>query len=188
MWLTGIGGVVNLCLSAVLVFGFFGTPQMGIMGAAVGTIASTAISAGLGLYMLKQSPIRPQKPKRKAFNDIMKVAWPALGEKLLFHIGFLIFTAYVGRLGELAMTAHQALMAIESLGFIAANGFGIAAAAIAAQKLGANDPQAAEDGVQIAAKLGLQHYAPLDCSFISVQKHSLVCSHRAKRSSTWGHV
>ena len=154
MWLTGISGVANLSISWVLVFGSFGAPQMGIMGAAIGTIAASGISSGLGLLLLRRSFIRPRLPSKKALNSILKVAWPALGEKLLFHIGFLVFTAYVGRLGEQAMTAHQALMAIESLGYIAANGFGIAAAAIAAQKLGAAKPDSAQKGVEIAAKLG----------------------------------
>jgi putative MATE family efflux protein len=167
MWLTGIGGGVNLIVSWVLVFGSCGAPQLGILGAAVGTISSSILSALLGLYMLSKSPIRPRLPRWSALRSIMRVAWPALGEKILFHTGFLIFTAYVGRLGETAMTAHQGLMAIESLGFIAASGFGIAAAAIVAQKLGARDPQAAEIGVQIAIKLGLITLCTIGLFFLS---------------------
>ncbi|MDP6933785.1 MAG: MATE family efflux transporter, partial [Myxococcota bacterium] len=50
------------------------------------------------------------------------------------------YISFVGRLGDVAMAAHQSLIAIESLGFIAANGFGVAAGALVAQKLGAGSP------------------------------------------------
>ena len=155
MWLTGIGGVVNLSVSWILVFGTLGVPSLGIMGAAIGTIISSVVSASIGVWVLIKSPMCPRLPRWSALSSIMKVAWPALGEKVLYHTGFLVFTAYVGHLGEAAMTAHQGLMAIESLGFIAASGFGVATAAVVAQKLGAERPRDAERGVDIAVRLGL---------------------------------
>jgi len=54
----------------------------------------------------------------------------------------------------LEMTTHQALIAIESFGFIGAYAFGVAASTMTAQKLGAKDPQQAEDAVRFSAKLG----------------------------------
>jgi multidrug resistance protein, MATE family len=156
MWLTGAAGFLNLGLSWVLVFGGFGLPAMGILGAALGTVAASFWNAfgGLLLMYLKKAAIRPAVPRIASLSAIMKVAWPAFGEKFLFHFGFLVFAGYVGRLGEEAMTAHQALMAIESLGFIAASAFGIAAGALVAQKLGAKRPEEARMSGYISARLG----------------------------------
>ena len=67
---------------------------------------------------------------------VLKVSLPTLGERLIFH-RFLIFVGFVGRLGTVAMAAHQACMAIESLGFIASYAMGSACGTIVAQKLGA---------------------------------------------------
>jgi Na+-driven multidrug efflux pump len=58
---------------------------------------------------------------------------------LIFHTGFLVFAGLVGRLGDVAMTANQGLIAIESLGFMISYGFGIAGGALTAQKLGAGE-------------------------------------------------
>jgi putative MATE family efflux protein len=156
MWITGIGGLVNLVLSWVLIFGHFGLPELGILGAAIGTVVSSVSTAllGLGCMFIPKSVLRPTLPKWESLSMIMRVAWPAFGEKLLFHIGFLIFAGYVGHLGEEAMTAHQALMAIESLGYIVASAFGIAAGALVAQKLGAEKPQEAHKVGILSAKLG----------------------------------
>jgi Na+-driven multidrug efflux pump len=52
------------------------------------------------------------------------------------------------------MTAHQALMAIESLGFIAASAFGVASATLVAQKLGAKEPEQAAHSGHISAFIG----------------------------------
>ena len=157
MWLTGAAGLLNLGLSWTLVFGLFGLPAMGILGAAAGTVAAAGCNSigGLVLMYAKKAPIRPTAPHKDALAAIMKVSWPAFGEKLLFHLGFLIFTSFVGHLGTDAMTAHQALMAIESLGFIAASAFGIAAGALVAQKLGAEKPDEARMAGNISARLGV---------------------------------
>ena len=58
-----------------------------------------------------------------------------------------------GHLGDEAMTANQACLA-ESLGFIGASGFGIAAGALVAQKLGAGQPQEAQTVGWISMGLG----------------------------------
>ena len=95
------------------------------------------------------------KPSWHACLRIYRITVPAFGEKLLFHTGYLIFVGMIGHLGDVAMVAHQALIAIESLGFIGSSAFGIAASALVAQKLGAERPDHAEDGAHLAAKLAI---------------------------------
>ena len=52
------------------------------------------------------------------------------------------------------MTTNQILIAIESLGFIGADAFGIAASALVARKLGAGEVEAAQRAGWLAAGLG----------------------------------
>ena len=156
MWLTFFAGGLNLFVSWVLVFGKFGFPDLGILGASIGTVCANVSNAVLGVYFIHRhhQTIRIVAPSREAFRSIMKIAWPAFGEKVLFHTGFLVFAGYIGRLGDLEMATHQAMMAIESLGFIGAHAFGIAAGALVAQKLGAKNPLEAQQVVMYSAKLG----------------------------------
>ena len=119
---------------------------MGIKGAAIGTVASFAINA-IALYsvlMTRRDGYRMGYPSIRTIGRIFRVAGPAFAEKAVFHTGYLIFAIFIGHLGSEAMTAHQALMAIESLGFIGAGAFGVAAGALVAQKLGADRPD--DDG------------------------------------------
>ena len=44
MWAVALAGVVNLGVSWVLIFGHLGAPELGIYGAAIGTVASYAVS------------------------------------------------------------------------------------------------------------------------------------------------
>ena len=157
MWLTLFSGIMNLLISWILVFGWGPFPELGILGAAIGTVCATASNALLAMTFLifRSHRLRIGKPRPPHFIAIMNIAWPAFGEKVLFHTGFLIFASYIGRLGDTEMTTHQALMAIESLGFIGANAFGIASGTLAAQYLGEKKPQKAEEAVRFSAKIGI---------------------------------
>lgn len=136
-----IGGVANVGLSVVLVFGGLGFPAMGVRGAAAGAAATMAIEGLVlaGILLSRRSPL----PLRAAaggalpaFGRVWRIAIPALGEKLVYHGGYLAFVAIIGLLGAAAMAANQGLISIEAVSFLSADGFGVAAAAIVAQKLG----------------------------------------------------
>lgn len=146
MWVSFASGFVNLTLSWLLVFGLFGLPEMGITGAAIGTISASIINC-LVLGLLIQRPhrtVRIAKPDWSLLAPVFNVAFPAFSERVILHSGFLVFSGFVGRLGTMAMAAHQACLAIESLGFIASYALGNASGTIVAQKLGANKPDEAE--------------------------------------------
>ena len=87
-------------------------------------------------------------------RSVLLVSVPAFAERIIFHTAFVIFAGFVGHLGDQAMTANQACLAVESLGFIAASGFGIASGALVAQKLGAGRPKEAQSVGWISMGLG----------------------------------
>jgi len=148
MWISGVAGAANVFLTWILVYGNLGFPELGVEGAAIGTSAAFGVQSLLSLWVLS----RPgksltlnlaERPSSEALRPVLTLSLPALGERLLYHSGFLVFIAMIGMLGDIAMTTNQSLMAIESVGFIAANGFGIAGGALVALKLGAKKNQEA---------------------------------------------
>ncbi len=161
-----VTGAINLGVSWGLMFGMpmVGVDGLGMTGAALGTAACfvmlwvltmAALMApggvlGPGLDWVKAG----WHEGRTSLRRIARVSLPALGEKTLFHGGFMVFAGMVGHLGETAMVANQSLLAIESLGFIGAGGFGIAAGSLVAQKLGAARSADARTAGWLAAGLG----------------------------------
>ena len=159
MWLSAMQGVLNLVLSVILLWGLGPFPEMGIVGAGVGTLASLCLGGVAVLFILVRRTghvrLRPWfRPQWSSLMPVLRISGPAFGEKIAFHTAFVVFAGYVGHLGSQAMTANQALIAIESLGFMVAHGFSVAAAALVAQKMGAGNIDQAEECGWISAGLG----------------------------------
>ncbi len=160
MKISVVVGLLNLALSWVLIYGHWGAPELGIAGAGVGTFAALSGTGALVLVALRRraEPLSLRRwtaPTLEALAPVLRVAGPTFGEKLVFHGGFLVFAAYIGRLGDVAMAANQVLIAIESMGFIVAAGFGIASGALVAQKLGVGRPDEAAACGWLSAALGV---------------------------------
>ena len=47
----GVGGIMNIILDYILIFGHFGAPEMGIAGAAVATVTSQSAAAVIALFL-----------------------------------------------------------------------------------------------------------------------------------------
>ncbi len=164
LFVGAIANVVHVVLVAYLVLGVFGGPHLGMRGCAWGTVATFAVEAGLAFWLLTRpgrvlarpkvvakakSPVVPMWDELRA---IVRVGWPAMGERILYHVGFNGYVAILGTLGDGAMAANQALISIEAICFLSADGFGVAAASIVARKLGAGDADTAKRAARIAAR------------------------------------
>lgn len=173
MRVTVASGLLNLGLSYVLLFGAWGFPALGVPGSALGTAAAFALHAAVLLVVLRRrggavSLRPPWSPSWSALPAVLRISLPTLGEKLVFHAGFLVFASLVGRLGPVAMAANQGLIAIESLGFIGAAGFGVASGALVAQKLGADRPDEAAAVGWTAAGMGVAALSLVSLLFLLV--------------------
>lgn len=157
-----IANAVNLVLSVGLVFGVGGLPQLGIRGAAIGAAAAMLIQAGILVYALaRRTNALPfasamKEPRtRETLRRLLKVSAPAYLEKLLSNGGYVLFVVVIARLGDAAMAANQALVSIEAVCFLSADGFGIAAGALVARKLGAGDKDDARAVAAIATRMAI---------------------------------
>ena len=120
MWISAIQGFLNLVLTWLLLWGYGPFPEWGIFGAGIGTLASMTIGAIAVVWLLirRRGIVRLRlhlRPSWKFLQPILKISGPAFIEKIAFHTAFVIFAGYVGHLGTQAMTANQALIAIESI-------------------------------------------------------------------------
>ncbi len=161
---------LNLAANYALVFGAFGFPRLGATGSALGTVAASLLEAALALAALsrldakvslrarpavdahaKDTPSSREDDTRAAARAVLRVATGSLGERVVYHAGYLLFVRFVTLLGPDAMAANQALIAIESVSFLTAEGFAVAAGALVAQRLGAGEPLQARRAGWLAA-------------------------------------
>ncbi len=152
-----IGSVVNvvhIAVNWVLIAGHLGAPALGVRGAGWSTTASYALEAALTLLVLlrpgRAVSLRPLRAARvldaagrRALRTLARLSAPAYLERLVYHAGYLAFVWMIARLGDDAMAANQALIAIEALSFMTVEGFATAAGALVAQQLGARRPREA---------------------------------------------
>ncbi len=146
--------VLNVGASWAFIYGELGAPELGAAGASLGSSLAAAMEMAVLLWLLGRSeaPLswRGRGGERAALGRILRISRAALGERLIQHAGFMGYVVLIGWLGPLAMAANQALIAVESVAFLTADGLGIAAATIVSQRLGAERPLEARRGGWIA--------------------------------------
>ncbi|MEY3599318.1 MAG: hypothetical protein RLZZ463_84 [Bacteroidota bacterium] len=135
MYATVVGNIVNIVLNYLFIFGKFGAPAWGIVGAAVGTLVSRVVMVALLWYLLAQN---------KSMNYyVLKFNWRIIEWSKLKKIIFLgfpsamqmffevaLFTAAIwlsGVLGKNAQAANQIALNLSSMTFMVGMGLGVAA-------------------------------------------------------------
>ncbi len=151
MYITLIMNVINIALAAALIFGFGPIPALHIAGAGWGAAIARAIGGLMGLYVMVAGLSRLRvKLREMAVWDwrdvkrIWKIALPSIIDSVIQRVGFITFTGIVASLGTVVVAANQIANTIESLSFLPAWGFSIAAGTIVGQALGARNVPIAE--------------------------------------------
>ncbi|MCQ1531785.1 MATE family efflux transporter [Lutispora saccharofermentans] len=152
MIITMMMNIVNIAIGYVLIFGRLGFEPMGVKGAAIATALSQFVAAILGLYVLfNQSGVLHSYLNTSFFSvdmpqirNIYKVGLPSSAESMFWQLAAIILTRSILTYGETAFAAHQLGMQAESISYMPATGFSIAATAFIGQALGANDKNLAK--------------------------------------------
>lgn len=135
MYATILANLLNVAINYVLIFGKFGFPEMGIVGAAIGTLISRFVMlAYLWWLLAKRQKSRAYVTNIKFFElskqTIKKLSSLGMPSALqmFFEVG--IFTAAIwlsGTLGTNAQAANQIALNLSSMTFMVATGLSVAA-------------------------------------------------------------
>jgi MATE family multidrug resistance protein len=134
MYATLIANIVNVILNYILIFGKFGFPEMGIVGAAYGTLISRVLMVVyLGVLL------RYKERSKRIVRNIKIFVLDVFSIKKIINLGSLsamqmffevaIFTAAIwlsGLLGKNPQAANQIALNLSSMTFMVAMGLGVA--------------------------------------------------------------
>jgi putative MATE family efflux protein len=154
--------VLNVIGNYLLIYGKFGFPAMGVVGAALATSIARAIAAVMVVYTIMSGKARIRisfrdgyRFNRELVGRIVKVGIPAAIEQLVMRSGQVVFVRVVASLGFVTMAAHQIALNIMSLSFMPGQGFGMAASTLIGMNLGAKQPDVAEKCGMETRRLGM---------------------------------
>lgn len=149
--------LVNAGTSYALAVGVGGLPRLGWKGLAWGTLIGYGCGAICTLWLLtrRDRQLRPAPadlvPDGHCLRRVLSVGLPAGMDAIGNAICHLWFLSVVNRLGDVDAAAHAVAITIESLAFLPGSAFGLAAATLSGQFLGARDERRARQSVWLAA-------------------------------------
>ena len=151
-----IGSIIlNVILNYLLIFGHYGFPELGVLGAAVGTVIVNMLEFVIYviLYLRHKTPYIPLWYYSKSLlSRALKVGIPASFERALTFGSLMLFTVIITQYGTEVLAGYQIGLRIEGLAFMPGIGFTIAAMALMGQGLGAKKPEQAKEDVLLVLK------------------------------------
>ncbi|MFA6004743.1 MAG: MATE family efflux transporter [Elusimicrobiota bacterium] len=141
------GNLLNAALDYSLMFGNWGAPRLGVIGAAYAFLAANAfmflVVAAAAWGRVRHSRYRWTGLRMDVFRQLLRVGVPS-GLQMLAEVGaFGLATMLCGRLGAMAAAAHQIVLNLASLSYMVPLGVSYAAAVRVGQGLGRGQPSAA---------------------------------------------
>ncbi len=174
LFITLFANVVNIVLDYGLIFGRFGLPQWGVVGAGVATTIAQWSNAIVLLVIFQRRAIAKRcntHPAALSPNQIRRFLWtgaPIGGQWFVGMVSFSAFTTLVARMGDAAMAASQAFVMLLSLSFMQAVGVSIATAILVGRYVGAGDPDAASRTFRTSLLLGFSLALGVAILFVAI--------------------
>ena len=166
------GTGVNLILDGLLIFGTLGFPEMGIAGAAWGTVVAVWVKPFIFLALIWQ------RSNRTTFHtDRWRLELPLLrrlgyyggpgGMQMLLDVtGFTIFVILIGRLGDMQAMASSMAFSINTVSFMPVWGLGMAAGILVGQHLGENRDDLAARATWTTYQIGMAYMGLLSVLYV----------------------
>ena len=149
--------VMNACANYVLIFGNFGAPELGIVGAGIASLVSHTVSLlALAGYAVWKRPDHAMfqnfhRPDPEALRTVFLLGLP-IGLTLLAETGlFAASSIMMGWLGKIPLAAHGVALQIASLTFMIPLGLSQAVTVRVGRAWGKNDVHA----LRAASKAGM---------------------------------
>ena len=142
-YITLVCAVLDMGMNAVLILGLFGIPGIGIIGAAISTVAARLLELVWAVIAFRKADVvhlkrqylfHPSKGIQAAF---WKRTAPVLGNELVWGMGFTMGSVIMGHLGGDATAAHAVAGIVKNLLVCFCLGLGCGGGILIGNELGA---------------------------------------------------
>ncbi len=152
LWITVVAAVVNGLTNYALIFGNWGAPELGVMGAAIASVVTQIVSlVAVVIYAVKALPEhslfqRFWRPDWEMFMSVLRLGVP-IGLTTLAEVSlFAISAVMMGWLGPVPLAAHGIALNLASATFMVHLGLSNVATIRAGNALGRRDRAHLEKG------------------------------------------
>lgn len=143
--------VTNAIFNYLLIFGKFGFPQLGIKGAAYGTLIARIVEIGLILYSIYSDTNNPLAGSIKDMTDwtsdfvkkYFKTAYPVILNEALWSLGTVLYSIAYAKIGTEAAAAVQILNTVQNIFMVLTRGLANACTVMVGNKIGADEEEVA---------------------------------------------
>ncbi len=151
---------LNAVLDPVLVFGWWGGPEMGMEGAAWATIITRGAMMAVGLAILIRRgclalPCREILTRWRPFIRLIRIGLPCGLSGILYCVTFFMLTAELATDGDDAVAAFVVGQKSESIAWGIVIGLGTVASSLVGQNLGARRKDRARQSLQFVVRVGM---------------------------------
>lgn len=153
--------VLNILLNAVLIFGLFGFPQMGIAGAASATTISRAVELLLTVFEnTKPGVVRTRldyfcSGSVRLKRDYCRYTMPVLANELVWGCGFTMFSVIMGHLGSDAVAANSVANIVKNIIACVCLGIGTGSGILVGNELGGGNLETAKKYGSLLCRISL---------------------------------
>lgn len=149
---TAVGLAFNIIVDPILIFGWFGLPALGIIGAAIATVLAQGVvllilirSARKNSYLFEFVSLRAL-PQKECVVEILQLGAPVAAQATFFPMVAIVVSRMVAAFGDGAVAVQRIGSQVESLSWMTTEGFAIAVNSFIAQNYGAGDFHRAKEG------------------------------------------
>ncbi len=148
---------MNFVLDPVLIFGKFGAPALGVMGAAIATLIAQAVAAAIALRLLFGGRYgihvhwRDFRPDMAFAKRAFLLGYPASIEQSARGLGMMALTFLITSFGTVVTASFGVGVNVFNVMMIPAMGFSMATSTLVGQNIGAGNIGRAEKVAQLAS-------------------------------------
>jgi MATE family multidrug resistance protein len=134
---------LNIGGNYILIFGKFGAPALGAVGAAISTVISLyvgiSINFALVYFLFRKDGFLNIRPKRSLLASLFKLGMPATMQQFFYSAGYVAFFWIVGQVGTTELAATNVLVRITTLLVLLAMALATASATLVSKTVGEGD-------------------------------------------------